>query len=126
MMTIANWIAYHKKDGGRRAPRITYTQKQLQTIKTNYKDSMEYDDYTILTPMHLDGWNTNVVEQSVYSKTKYDKDKVLVTFYASSHAQMVLLDDPDNKFKNKVRKYYDDIKSAIPDFPQIDIIYLKH
>ena len=35
----------------------------------------------------------------VYSKTKYDKDKVLVTFYASSHAQMALLDDKDNKFK---------------------------
>lgn len=126
IMTIANWIAHHKKDGGRREPRITYTQKELQTVKTKYKDSMEYDDYAILSPMHLDGWKEDVIAQSVYSKTKYDKDKVLVTFYASSHAQMALLDDKDNKFKKKVRKYYDDIKSAIPDFPQIDIIYLKH
>ena len=29
IMTIANWIAHHKKDGGRREPRITYTQKKV-------------------------------------------------------------------------------------------------
>tara|TARA_X000000368_G_scaffold127589_1_gene100262 strand:- start:230 stop:1132 length:903 start_codon:yes stop_codon:yes gene_type:complete len=85
--TITQWIQNHKEVGGRRPTHITYTENELETIRSNIEKMQKYSDYVILEPRNLRGALETGIAQAFRQMKTQSKTKCLVILFCENVAQ---------------------------------------
>lgn len=110
--TVGQWESNHGEVGGRRKPRVTWTEGQLKKQVDFYKGSEKYADYTVLTPRNLRGALETGISQAFIEMQEDGTRKCLIPLFCGSVAEV-------EKWKNgtakenitkkyaKLSKYYD-------------------
>ncbi len=103
--TIGAWKGHHKDYGGRRKPKITYTDLELSEKWKHYADQEQYTDYIIIDPRSLESWRQTAVstataehldDKNIDKQGNLIRNQILLIFYCSTQKQA------DNKEKIKV------------------------
>lgn len=98
--TVGQWISNHKDVGGRRAPKKSYTQAELDSARDTFKNMIDYKDYAVCDARTLSAWRDTGISAIFNDCMEQKKKKALVIFYCSTVGQVDQLVNNDPKREN--------------------------
>ena len=101
--TIGQWIS-NTDAGGRKKPRIEYTDSELASATKLYTSSQKYADYVICNPQTVAHWNDTGTATPMTLMATEGKTKALVVFYCSTIEQVELW--KSGKLEKKIKAHY--------------------
>ena len=118
----SNWVSGHKT-GGRRSPRITYSDSALTAFHDSLKNMKCYEGWVIIKPTTTVSWSGEALGRAIIKCCDNEMRKLLIPLYANNDAQSKSLSG--GKLEEKIKIKFNQLKEFY-NFEEFEYVMMNY